>query len=1213
MKFKLYRYIFFAAIIFFWQMVSYAQTLSINEFMASNVSTIADEDGDFEDWIELHNYGNEPVDLDGWFLSDDFSDPYKWIFPDVIIQPGEFLLVWASGKDRKQGVLHTSFSIDASGEELLLVHPSGNWVDLVNPIALPTGISYGRKPDGTGDWFYFDEPTPGFSNVSAGYTGITQPPDFSHAGGFYDEEFLLEIGHPDPEALIIYTHDGSEPALENTNGVIYHYKNKYAFHGGSSTGELLEQEFRSYEYINALPITDRSQDPDKLSQMSSTVQDPDYFPENPVFKGTVIRARAFKEGYLPSEIKTHTFFITQSLENRFTLPVISIAIQEDSFFDYEKGIYTAGVDADEWREQNPGVTFSWPFEGNFRRRGIEWEYPANFEYFHKEHLGSAVNQQVGIRIHGGATRSFPMKSLRIYARNMYGQSHLNYPFFENNPHDAFKRLILRNSGNDFTTDIWEPSLSSRTLFRDAFLQNLVKHLNLDTQDYTSVILFVNGEYWGLHNIRERYDRHYLERTYGLSTGNIDLLTSNGIAKEGDNIHYQETLSYIQMHGLEDDEHYAHILTRLDEKNFTDYQIVNIFARNTDWPGNNLNFWRARTESFMPDNPDGLDGRIRWLLFDADFGFGLWGGSNAWEHNTMDFATEEGNIGWPNPDWSTFLLRSFLENETFRIQFINRFADLLNTIFLPDHMTGLLDEMKKHIAPEIPEHLQRWMHQKTFAHWEESVEVMRQFALKRPLYQKQHLKEFFGLTQMVGFNLDVSHPWHGHIKVNSIELLGDTPGVPEFPYPWDGEYFRDIPIEITAIAAPGFVFSHWEGDRDDTESILTITPLSDIKLTAHFVPSGNETLLHYWFFNNELPNNTPLEKIPANYTFRGKKAIIDFYSCLPGYPYDEDHEWWRKASMERRNLPTHLNYRPEGNDDITYDETSARALQIKQPMQSVESQNIMILHLPTAGAKDLVLKFAAINEGAADKLILEYSVTQIPEWKQDGLQQSVFHLYEVYQLFEADFSQISEANNNSWFAVRIRFSGPNLPLWDNERVTFSNISLDGEVCNTFRITAASLGNGSILPNGIFDIFGCDEKIFEVIPEENHRIEKIILDGKDVTDQLVLYDDHTGSFILNEPSANHNIFAQFAYDPLLWNENDKEIIVYPNPVTDKLYIASSEILERVEVFDLAGRIIFDQPVNSKQIEIEGSFLIKGIFVVRLTRSDGIFHKKISVLNQ
>jgi hypothetical protein len=180
-------YLIIGWLIFVFPLISPAQSLALNEIMASNSTTIADEDGDFEDWIELYNYGDEPVNLAGYALSDDYNDPFMWFFPDVTIQPGEFLLVWASGKNRTNNCkspLHTNFSISADGEEILFTHPSGNTIDEISPIAIPTDISYGRSPDGTGTWFFFDEPTPGESNTTNAYSEILDPPVFLSRPGF---------------------------------------------------------------------------------------------------------------------------------------------------------------------------------------------------------------------------------------------------------------------------------------------------------------------------------------------------------------------------------------------------------------------------------------------------------------------------------------------------------------------------------------------------------------------------------------------------------------------------------------------------------------------------------------------------------------------------------------------------------------------------------------------------------------------------------------------------------------------------------------------------------------------------------------------------------------------------------------------------------------------------------------------------------------------
>jgi hypothetical protein len=144
---------------------SLAQWPALNEIMASNASTMADEDGDFEDWIEIFNPETYTINLAGYGLSDDYENPFRWVFPDVNIPAGGFLLVWASGKDRNnpQSELHTNFSISSAGEEVLLTHPSGERIDEIAPVPIPTHISYGRQPDGTGNWLFFAEPTPGSS------------------------------------------------------------------------------------------------------------------------------------------------------------------------------------------------------------------------------------------------------------------------------------------------------------------------------------------------------------------------------------------------------------------------------------------------------------------------------------------------------------------------------------------------------------------------------------------------------------------------------------------------------------------------------------------------------------------------------------------------------------------------------------------------------------------------------------------------------------------------------------------------------------------------------------------------------------------------------------------------------------------------------------------------------------------------------------------
>ncbi|TVQ89668.1 MAG: T9SS C-terminal target domain-containing protein [Bacteroidetes bacterium] len=1208
LQFKLYRYIFFAAIILSWQLVLHAQTLSINEFMASNSSTISDEDGDFEDWIELYNYGDDPVYLEGWGLSDDFSNPFRWVFPDIAIGPGEYLLVWASGKDRKQGVLHTNFSIDASGEELLLVHPSGNWVDVVNPIAVPTDISYGRKPDGTGDWFYFDEPTPGLPNVTEGFYGILPPPEFSHHGGFYEESFNLILTHSDPEAIIIYTTDGSNPTTANLSGKTYFYKNQYAFYPDSEDGELLVNQFMSNVYSSPIEIVDRTPFEDKLTHKATTVQTPNYFPEEPVFKGTVIGAKAYREGMLPSQTASHTFFISQQGRSRIPLPVVSIAIQENYFFDYEKGIYTPGIDADDWRVSFPDQPFSWPFPGNFHRRGIDYEYFGNMEFIPEDESFSVLNQGLGIRIHGGGTRSFPMKSLRLYARGVYGENTFGYPFFKGSEYDEFKRLILRNGGQDFLTTHWGQGENPQTMFRDAMSQRLVNHLHFDIQLYEPVIVFINGEYWGLHNIRERYDKHYLERVYGLHSDSIDLLTMRNDPIEGDNVHYNQTLDFIEENSLSDDQNYQYILTRIDEKSFMDYQIANIYLRNTDWPGNNIDYWRKRTEQFTPDAPYGHDGRWRWLLYDTDFGFGLVGEPKSYKHNTLEFATAVGLQNWPNPDWSTFMLRSFLENEQFKHKFIIRFADLLNTCFHHQYVLQTIEEMKSTITPAMEEHFQRWSNWENLETWDAKVNVMREFAINRHNYIREHLTDFFELDSKVVINANVSHPYHGHIKVNSIEIHGDTPGVDVNPFPWRGYYFKGVPIELVALPAKGYRFSHWDGDYASNDSILSVNPEGDFSVTAHFVTTGEELLVYYWLLDNQLANDMPLEEIQPHYSIAGG-AKIDFISCMPDYPYYEGHQYWRMGSMERRNEPTPLNYRPAGNNDLPYNESAMRAIQIKQPLAFGDNVSSLLLHLPTPDIKDPILRFAVKDEGAAKGLLIDYSTTEEISW-QSLRNSNTIPLTDQYQLVELDLSNVEATYDNPHLKVRIRFISDNPWAQNEKRVIFNNITLDGVVCMAYTLKSLAEDNGQIFPSGIMNISCCSRKEFLVVPNANHIIENVWLDGVSILDDVEIIDNFYGTYLFESPYKNHELRASFAYAPWLFGDNNS-VVVYPNPASDALFVASENEINLIQLHDLSGRLLYEYDCTCNNHKLNLFNFNTGIYLVRIFTVKEIFTRKVQVL--
>jgi hypothetical protein len=1018
-----------------------AQGVVINEIITSNSEVITDDDGSYEDWIELYNSSSSAINLSGYGLTDLSSNPYQWVFPEYWIEPGEYLLIWCSDKNRTDinNDLHTNFKISSGGETITLTDNNGVTVDSYPAIVIPQNYTYGRQPDGGSTFMIFPEPTPGESNTTQGFSEVLAAPTFSQAGGFYTAGFPLTISHADPTVTIVYTTDGSDPELTNLAGTTYDYKNQYVELVGQTDGAMLQNQYQSFTYSTPLNIVDRTSQPNDIAKMSSTFQhDPDYIPDYNVFKGTVVRARAYKTGAMPSPIATKTYIVSPQGSSRFTLPVISLSLTESKFFDYEDGIFVAGKDFDDWRAANPTVNANIynvneeTENANYLRSGDVTEKVGNINYF--VNGNEVLNQDLGIRINGGNSRGIASKSLRLYARGELGSSTFNYPFFATETYSSYKRLVLRNSGQDFYS----------TMFRDALGHYLINGMKTETRAYQPSIVLVNGEYFGILNNRERYDRHFFERKFGILEGDLDFLKDDLTADEGDDLHYHAMEAYLENNSLATQANYDYIATQLDPEDFRDYYIANIYMQNTDWPGWNTVFWRKRTASYEPNAPFGQDGRWRTAINDLDDGTGNYPSGSI--HNTLEFATATGIFDYPNPEWATLILRKLLENNEFKLDFINRFADVMNTYFHPTRFVDKINEFKATLNPEMGEHYNRWDNFFDLSSWESfSITRMRNFANQRPDNQRSHIRAKFGIAGDITATLDVNDAAQGFVKINTIEVNSTTPGVAENPYPWTGIYFQNIPVTLKAVALPGFEFSHWSGASTSTDEEITITTNANFSVTAHFVPSAItevEEPIYFWVFDSTVPNDVPLTSL--NSTFEtATDGVLQYESCLVGYPFPQGDVNYGKASMERRNSPTDINYIPEANNDIPFANVNMRGLQIKQPFHNGANENKMIFNVATTGYKDIKFAFAAKNELAADAITIEYSIAAgSPSWISTGLAQTSYPLTAAYQLFNIDFTTIDAVENNPNFKVRLRFTGTNMTEDAGNRVTFNNFSVSG---------------------------------------------------------------------------------------------------------------------------------------------------------------------------
>ena len=528
----------------------------------------------------------------------------------------------------------------------------------------------------------------------------------------------------------------------------------------------------------------------------------------PINRNTVIKAAIFRQDFLPSEVTTNTYLLNAEHD----LPIVALSFKPRDFFDPSEGIYELGLNA----------------EGDFPHFGANFwedvEKPIHISFFEENGtLGFSAN--AGTKIFGGWSRGLAQRSLSIFFRNQYGTNNLDYPLFDNRPYDQYEAFILRNSGND-----WQ-----NTMLRDLTLTGLMENSNVDIQAGRPAVAYLNGEYWGIYNIREKINEHYLAALHNVPAEDITILEKNGEVIFGDNAEYQAMIDISRFRDLGNETNYQAVASQIDLENYIQYQIAQIYMDNTDWPGNNIKFWKAK------------NGKWRWILFDTDFGFGIWSNRN-YNNNTLAFALEQNGPGWPNPPWSTLLFRRLMLNDGFKKRFINTFADELNTRFQAEVVRVRIDENVDRIRSEMTRQINRWSETSMQA-WQNQIDVMKSFANQRLFQMRKHIQEEFDLPQQRTVRVRIEDASSGSVQLNTIMLRDND---------WQGIYFQSVPISLTALAKTGYLFDRWSGDVTGTTTTVTIDPTNHLNITAHFKRSDN-TALETDIIINEINYNSNEEQ------------------------------------------------------------------------------------------------------------------------------------------------------------------------------------------------------------------------------------------------------------------------------------------------------------------------------------------------------------------
>lgn len=557
-----------------------------------------------------------------------------------------------------------------------------------------------------------------------------------------------------------------------------------------------------------------------------THSSPPYVTALMLYETTVIRARAFDADKLPGPLGTQSYLIDEGL----SLPAVSIGAFPETLWDDEIGIY--------WNK--------------LKSR----EIPVHFAFYELDGI-TGFSLDAGLRLSGQASFDYPQKSVTISATDKFGPEEIPYRVFPDRERYKFKDIYLRNAG---------AADNRHTLFRDALQHTLViNQMDIDCQAYRPAMTFINGQYWGIYNVREKLNADYLAAHHNIDPHNLDYLeydfdaSPTLVVLEGDRGSYQALLDFVQNNDLAKTENYAYVASQIDIDELLNYLITEVYCNNINWPYTNMRWWRERKAG----------SKWRWVLIDMDWGFGIEypGFSSRYADNALNLAVSASGSHSARFRWSTVLFRALFESETFQHAFIQRFASHLNTTFHEERVLGIVDALKAQIAPEMARHIERWNDNPdeiiyndppipNMVTWYERVELMREFAVKRPVHQRQHIIDFFGLPGLADLILHIADPAGGRVFIAGVEMADGC----------SGPYFRNVPLEIHAIPKVGYRFAGWQGQFSSPLDSLTVHLTKNASITALFTPT-DESLLE-----GSITRDRDLRLMDSPYLARGDVVV-----------------------------------------------------------------------------------------------------------------------------------------------------------------------------------------------------------------------------------------------------------------------------------------------------------------------------------------------------
>lgn len=588
------------------------------------------------------------------------------------------------------------------------------------------------------------------------YTELT----FSRESGFYAESFELELYSP-IGTKIYYTLDGSDPdenAFLYTEPIVIDdataHDNVYSLRTDVSAGFLAE-EIEKYSF-----------------------NDPGYkIPDYLIDKCTVVKAAYCDFDGNFSETETKSYFVGYHDKKGYNgLNIISITTDPDNLFDYDTGIYVLGRIYDDYNLQQEEPWWWW-WRANYYMSGMEWERKADIQIFDAGR-NLVLDRKCGIRVQGGGSRGRVPRNINLYAREQYDGENRFYVDLFGTGYMADTITLFAGGGVD-------------AKLQDMLIAKLMSDRNYTTMSYKPYVAFLDGEYWGLYWLTEKYDAAYLGYTFNVEKKDI-VMIKNGELEEGeqeDFTLYTELMEYMSNADMSIHENYEYACEMIDMQSYIDYYATETYiGRYQDWPVQNEALWRSRETG----NEEFRDGKWRWMLFDVNSG-GL--SSDIIEMDTFRITMDR-----------SAMFRNLCRNDEFKQRFVLTFMDLVNTSFAEENIDPIISEYITLMEEPMPRYLKRFFGTEDESRFIAAVEDVQRFFHQRKPYIVQHLKDDFGLKGVLApVMVSINDKDAGKVIVNTAQIPFDEACI------WKGEYYTDYPITITVVANEGYHFVRWEDD------------------------------------------------------------------------------------------------------------------------------------------------------------------------------------------------------------------------------------------------------------------------------------------------------------------------------------------------------------------------------------------------------------------